>query len=431
MTIVYTILAIIGILLIPLLFIKPRLIPIVLVATMVFTAGITYKGRAFIDDYFLAIIVYVIISLLLLQKIKLIKKQYNFWDKLHHYTFYTLIIYMILQTIRGMLLYGNILYIHWLLSLIMIAIIALLLTSNPFPLLKKVKVATTIVIGAIIHFLIYLIGGYISETMHEVPRWDLQGTLWAQTVNATFPLVIALPAALFLFKQKPWKYKIISLLLLIVSVITAHYYESRAAWFAILFFAATTPIVFRVKRLIFFLIIGFVILFAVQSLVVISNNPQRFVLGIEGSLKGFDAQRKDHLYLPFKAIITNPVNTLFGHGIDAYKTMLIPYVNPNLKRIETTGFGALVVDTGFLGLLLYAVNFGLVARKIIMLKSFPDKSLLLSSLTLTALWLPVTHVLGIFLFHFIIMPEGILYQLGGFSSAESNVQSTIQNSQQQ
>ncbi len=118
-----------------------------------------------------------------------------------------------------------------------------------------------------------------------------------------------------------------------------------------------------------------------------------------------------------------PVSAIFGHGIDSYKIVLIPYLekeyNIGTESGASTGFTSLLVDTGLVGFILLLLNFVLVARRIIFKKANPGRIILFVSLALTAAWLPITQVLGIMLFYFMIMPGGLLLQLNADNSAGS------------
>ncbi len=115
---------------------------------------------------------------------------------------------------------------------------------------------------------------------------------------------------------------------------------------------------------------------------------------------------------------------MFGYGIHSHHYVMGRYLQPlyaqylpnaKVSRItRTTGFPALLIDTGWVGILLLFLNFLFVAHTILAHTRWRFKTyryVFLSSLLIIFLWPLVSNVQDIMLFYFLIMPSGLIIQL--------------------
>jgi hypothetical protein len=424
---IYILYAIIGLILILLLILRPYLIKPAIIAVLIGTAGLVIKGRLLVDKYFMAIIALAIIFIICIDRFRFIKKPQKEIDTLHQWIFFLMIGYLIIQALRSALVYDRIGPLIWIIYFIMLGILSFFLTHNNLPKLDRKKISLIIVVSTLFYLTIYLVDGYVAEKIRGITRWSLQGMEWSYTANAVFALVIAPAAAIFLLKSEKRWHKILGITFFIISSVTAYYYRSDSAWIALLSFLIVSPTIFSFRKVILWYLI-FLILIALLAIInrnyfnFIVNFPERLISVVFAMFNGRgDFDRYIHLRIPFRTIEGNAIYALFGHGFDSYKIVLIPYLekayNTHIVTVSTTGFSALLVDTGLVGFILLFLNFIFTAIKIIIQKNNPGKIILLTSLTITAMWLPITQVLGVILFYFLIMPGGLLIQL-----SETNIQ---------
>jgi len=418
-SVIYTIYAVVGLIILMLLILKPHFIKPVIIVVLVGAAGLVIHGNLLVDKYLMAVVILAIIFAIFIGKLRLIKEPQKGIDKAHQWIFFLMITYFIFQTLRSALVYEQLRPLLWIIYFVMLGIMSFFLTHNNLPKLNRQKISLIIVISALFYFTAYVMAGYfivgyVVETTGMV-RPNLkgfQGVYWPQTVNAAFMLVIALAAAIFLFRGKRHLPKILSIALFIVVSITAYYYRINSAWIAIFSFLIVAPTIFSFRKAILWFL---VLLTLIALLGTVNKDFFNQIIKFPQNVIMSDKVRLAHLRIPLQAIRESPIYALFGYGMDSHRTVLIPYMEEESNKVVsvgyTAGFSALLVNTGLMGLLLLLLNFTFVARKIIIKKNNPGKIILLTSLALTAVWLPITQVLGIILFYFMIMPGGLLIQL--------------------
>lgn len=418
-SIIYTAYAVIGLIILPLLVLKPRFIKPVIIAILVGSAGLVIHGKLLVDKYLMAVVVLAIICAVLIGKLRITKEPQKRIDRVHQWIFFLMLLYFIFQILRGALVYSEVRTLLWIIYFVMLGIISFFLTHNNLPKLSREKISLIIVLSALLYLITYLMTGYfitgyvVKETGVVRPRLEgFQGVYWPQTVNATFMLVIVLPAAILLLRSKRHWPKILSIVLFMVSSITASFYQVKSAWLAIFSSLIVAPTIFSFRKAI---LLFFIFLILITLLGTLNKDFFNQIINFPRDVIMADKVRLAHLIIPFQAIKESSVYALFGYGFDSHRTVLIPYMEEKSNNIVSVGytssFSALLVDTGLMGLFLLFLNFIFIARKIILKKNNPVKIMLLASLVLTGLWLPMTEVLGVMLFYFIIMPGGLLIQL--------------------
>lgn len=407
---------------------KPTLIKPILIGTMVGTAGLAIYGRQIVDEYFLLIILFAIVLLIFANKLKLVKTKTKKWDKIHQWVFFVMILYMLLETFRSMILYGDLRIFRWIIYYAMLGILAFFLTHNNLPKLSREKTSLIIGITSLVFLIIYFSYGFIFEIFHGPnSRWALQGMEWPQTTNAVFALFVAIPSAIFLIKNKKYVYKTIGLFIFIAGFAIAYYYDSLTTFITMFAFLIVAPTVFSLRKIVVWFSIFSILILSLSSIEYSNHLPSKALGVILNKPSENPDVRYLHFIASFASINNSAIPWLFGYGADAHKFILVPHLQKLYNRYlpgtktpaaaQTTGFTAILVDSGWIGLLLLLANFALTGRRILMQKNKPGKIILLLSLGITGCWLTITHGLAVVLFYFIIMPEGLLIQL---SSAQTN-----------
>lgn len=415
---------------------KPKYFWFILLISTIGTAGLVISGYALIDEFFLSIIVFVGLFLILMRKITL----KNVWrDKLHALHFFVFIItmiYLVMESIRGMEILEDVRMIRWIIFFILVGLLAFILAHKSFPVPDTRRIPFIILWSTIIYFFLYLGHGIISETLRGISRFTPQGQEWSGSAYATFPIIFAIPSIIFYLKDGHRFYRITAWLAFILIVITSLYYDSRISWLIIIGFSILSIFKIGVRRV----IIGFLLFFIILQMFIFSSGKiassvgkfvERRVINITSI---FDEKINkqtgdpDRLAL-FKGSITavkdDMTRFFFGSGFYTHRVLIAKYLGPIYQRyglnpdisskkiVRTTGLPALLIDTGIIGIILLLINFALVLLKIITTKS-SYKKIMLAVPVILFLWLFVSNVTDIVLLYFAIMPEGLIIQLNKY-----------------
>lgn len=397
---------------------KPYLFYSILIPTIIATSTISLYQRQFGGVYSLCVILLAIAVLLLNNKIKLAKKPAKSWDTIHQWAFLLMSGYLMIQALRGITFYANqgtnywVIY-GWLIYFAAVGLLAFILTHNNLPRLNRNKLSFIITISTLLFLICYIIGGFfVEKVLHRpgaLPR-DLQHLLTTDTTQIAFLLIIAFPAAIFLFKVKNSKraHKIIALLLFTTAFIYAYYWCSRFAVLIIICFIVVGLFTLSFRKILWFLLIPLLVL--ILNFQFIASMPKNIGLDIITMLQG-RIDRAGSITTSFALINKNTTSILFGYGTNSYKSKLSTSFAP--------GLAVVLIDIGLIGLLFFVINFVLVARRICIQKNNPGKTVLLLSLMLTGAFMLTGQSLTNALFYFMIMPNGLLIQLCASSQEQT------------
>jgi len=426
----------IGIFLLGIVALRPKLFWPLLIASAVGAGGLMVKGYTFIDEYFIGCILFGGLLSMSIGVVRLRKNKEDIWSSLHYWVFYLPIVYMIVQSIRGLGLLESLEKSRWILYYGMLGVISFISSKNSFPLPNARKIAFIIAGSASIYLIFYLVHGLFTELFRGLSRFEVQTIEWSSTAYALFPLVIAIPAAIFLIRDRSYKYRWVGWATLIVAISAAFYYLSRVAWLVIFGFLFVSLFKLGARKVVFFLLcflLFFSLFYGISGQTGLIAKGSGFFGELRNTLffwesPSFDIDRRTHLEVGFISVKENWENLLFGYGFRTHGIIISPHLKklyeekgfPELaagvKEDESTeGFTALLVDTGLVGILLLGMNFLFVAGKILVQKKNPYRSILLLSFIFTFLWLPVINMVDIMLFYLLIMPSGILIQLSKYN----------------
>jgi len=418
---------ILGIVILGVIAFKPRLFWPILIVVLVGTAGLMVKGYCLVDEYFVGCVILGGILAMLIGRIAPKGNKQNIRDYLHEKIFILMVVYMIIQSFRGMLVWNDLRLSRWVIYYLILGILMFIVTKKGFPVPEKRKMSLLISWSALIYFAAYLLHGFLSEAFRGISKWALQGNEWSGTAYAVFPLVIAVPAAVFLFENKKWFYYFSGLAVILISPLVIRYYDSRSAAIALITFLVFIPIKMGVRRFIPVFLIFLILMFFSnidfgKYLEIFSAAWEHAFSMVGGNITamGSDWGRFLHFKISFMATMENLKTFFFGYGINSNKFIMSQYLQTLLgvgsiasSSVQTTGFPALLIDTGWIGISLLFCNFFFVALKIFVQRNnLSNRIILLLSLFLTLLWFPITNLLDIMLFYFLIMPSGLLIQLG-------------------
>lgn len=411
---------------------KPRLFWPMLIVITVGTGGIVIRSIGLLDEYLTGCILLGAFLVISIGKVRLWKNRENALDQLHLLIFLIMIGYMIIQSLYGMMELGSLRKIRWIVYFGMLGVLSLVISKKGFPVPSKRKLSLIIVWAALGYFLLYSASGLFCETVLKESKWNLLGGSWAGTTYTVFPLVIVMPALIFLAKDKKRTYRLIALITLLIIMFFAFYFESRISWLLMLaFFIVSLPLLGIRKTFLYLLLFSLFLFVFVQFIW-----PKWFTIEVFAKLlvktteilwhpsESHDIGRLMHLRIAFPIISSDLKTLLFGYG---FRTSG-PLIGPNLAKLyieagrpdiaervinyqSTIGFTTILVETGLIGFLLLVMNFFFVARQLLLKKEIFGRGILLFSLLATFLWLFTGTLLDIVLFYLIIMPSGLLLQL--------------------
>jgi hypothetical protein len=428
---------IVGLALIGVVALRPKLFWPILIFVVVGTLGPKVQGYCLIDEYFTGCVLVGGLLAISVKAVSLRGKPSNGLNYLHLCLFSVMIIYMIVESIWGLFLWEDLRLIRWVIYYAMLGIIAFVTFKGDFPVPNARKTALIVSWSALLYFIAYLGQGFYAETFRGISRFATQGLEWAGSAGAVFPLVIAMPAAIFLLKDSVRYRRWLGLALILVSILVAYYYDSRVSYLVITAFLVFSPIVLGFRRVAPFLflflgILGYIYCFGDWGGFI--NEVQTYASRFFETVAAFwsprvsDIGRSLHMQVGFVAVGASLATWLFGYGIHSHRFVIGPYLQELYSEIpgvsvklgnivRTEAFTALLVDTGFIGMLLLAANFLFTAFRLFVQKS-PMRIILLLSLVITFLWMFVSDLQDHVLFYLMIMPSGLLALLGQHEAAE-------------
>jgi len=423
---------------------KPDFFWLILIVISVGTAGLMIKGCCLIDEYFLACLLLGILISVLIKNICFCKEKHNFLDSFHILAFSFFIFYMIIQVMRGFWLWGDFRILRWLVYYLMLGVLSYIISKKPFLLFDARKISLIISLSAFFYFFFYLAHGILSQTVRGINWFDLQGVEWSGTSYAMFPVVIAIPAAIFLLKDRFLFYQLLGGLLLGLMVIVSFYYGSRISIltiFVFLLFGFISFVVKKPKKIIILTVLSLLTLITLVLFIIGSKNIMDYYRILFGNRyeawrqAGGDLDRYIHFRASFDAVNDNWSTLLFGYGIYSHRYILAPYLQKFVNRYlpgvvvegitRTEGFTALLVDTGWIGLLLFTLNFLLVIVKNLLIKKSTNRILFILVVLITFCWLLISNIHDIILLYLLIMPSGLILQLTYNTKAEELVYKKI------
>lgn len=436
---------IIGTILIGVVALKPRLFWPILIMVTVGTAGVMVGGKyTFLDEYLAGCILFGGFLAISMGATTLRKSQEDIWNQFHRWIFLLMVVYMIAQSFRGLIVLESLRKIRWVVYYGMWGIIAFIISKKGFPVPNARKLLLIISGSALVYLIIYLAHGVFTEVVRGISRFEVQPGEWSTSAYALFPLVITVPSAIFLIRDRSYKYRQVGWATLIVAILASFYYFSRVGSLVIFGFLFVSLFKMGFRRVIFLLlcfIFIFSLYFGVSSRTELAEGASSFFRGellgsaqsiLSRDLAKVDVGRMAHLQSGFVSIMENWKSFLFGYGFrthgfiigshlaEAYEDIGLTELAKRVKvkeSVSTEGFSALLIDAGLVGMLFLGANFLFVARDILFKKKHPHRIILLLSLLFAFLWLLVINMVDIMLFYLMIMPNGLLLQLSRYPVA--------------
>ena len=419
---------------------RPRLFwPLLIVVTLA-TGGLSLNGFTIIDEILVAcLLIGSFMALAVSRTASGHRHEESQLGQVHRWVFTLLILYMMVESFRGVIDLESPRKLRWVLMYGMLYGILFFISRKPYPFAPRDRILLIIAGTSLAYSVVYMAQGLIAESFRDINRFATQGFEWGSTMNAVFLFVISIPAAMLLTRSRDRGHQVIGWLTIGIAVVIAFYYESRAAWLVILGFTLISVSTLGLRRfagmsVVFGLILVAFLEFFSPEWYGFDHYRSAIIAPIEtiwteptSDQSYYDAFRKVQVEIAFPVISSRWDTFLFGYGFHgvpegrlgefgAEKLALYDTYAQDLGEHiryydSTEGFTALVTETGLIGLLLISANVLLVGRAIIASRTGPIRNLLLLSLVMTFLYLFIANIMDDLLFYLMIMPSGILLHL--------------------
>jgi hypothetical protein len=414
---------------------NPKLFWPMIIFFSIIGSGLMINAYTFYDEYLIGC---VLIGVFLLN-IYTSKSRNEKVDKIHYIIFVLFMVYLLYQSIYGAIILYSPRKIRWIVFFTLLLIINNLSIKEKYPKLCPRELSYLITVFGLIYYGFYFIYGFsfglIGVNWHLL-QFAQTGNLmaiWGTTAYTLFPIVISMPCALFLLKDKNAHYRRLGWITIILLIINVLYYKSRVGFISILIFFISSIPIMGVKKWLFISMISifsfsiiFLLTYEGTSLEFFMSETfgfgDRIMSAKEAKIITQDVDRYIWAIVAFESISDNWWHFLFGHGFRTSGYVVAPLVHDLFlafgkeithysSNVGTEMFTNLVVETGMVGLVLYTLNFIILGKRIISRKSNPKRYVLLSALVISYFWMFVINLIDIVLLYLLIMPNGLLTQL--------------------
>ena len=419
--------AVIGLAIAGVVALRPKLFWPMLIVVVVGAAGLTMPGSVgLIDEYLTGCVLIGGLLAISIGAISLRRQPRDDLSYFHILMFSLLIVYMIVESIRGLLLWEDFRLSRWVIYFAMLGMLSFITNTGSFPVPNVKRISLIVVLSLLVYYSAYLMHGFYAEEFRGISKYALtiQGNEWAGPAYAVFPLVVGIPAAIFLLKDAVPRQRWLGGALIITALLVGYYYDCRSAWITVLAFLIVSPTVLRFRRTgVWMLIIAGLAFFVFNySAAVFQRFLQSALLqdvGEAGRLMMFKAG--------VNAWSADWIAFFFGYGMHSHHFVIgqslqalgyYGFGSAGSSYVRVSGFPGMLVDTGLIGMLLLSANFLLTGLKVIVSKKSPGRIVLLLTVLLSFAWLTIIDIDDIILLWFMIMPSGLLVQLSRGGAAE-------------
>lgn len=409
---------------------------------LVFTTPLVAGGYTWYDEIF-------VIGYLVANFPKRIRIKKNVWDGL--FTIFS--VYMIVQTIRGIVFFSQIgpaeavQKVRWIVMFTVIFFVFVKSTSAKMESVIDKDLAYKLTIAGLVFNAIYLVFGLVSiyltgsafftqfAMMSDVYRVGTSPLLaiFGSTGYVVSVYFVIIPATLITIVNDNWRRANFAWFVLAFALAVQMLYNSRSGMLVIVAFVGLFVLQnFQSRRVMtglmaFIPLVGLAILFQVffneidptsifQDLLntVGLGDPARYNLDLQ------DIDRKIWNFSAILALSDNAYNLLFGWGMRTSGYIVAPYVYDLFleargfavytEDVATPGFAALAVDTGLVGLLLV---FSLLVSCLVGIYKQQRKVdlIVLFAPTAFVLQLFVMNIFDVMLLYLALMPCGLYLTL--------------------
>lgn len=343
--------------------------------------------------------------------------------------------YMGGQSLRGLASTHDLPKIRWVLFFLLVAMLAVGLARRRPPLPSRREAAVLLCGSGLAYFVTYVAVGLMNEVFLGGSKYDIQNASWGGTTYAAFAVIVVIPAAVLLLRDRSPRARRLAWVTLALITFQAFYYDSRASWVALIVFIVAAAPVIGVRRTAVFagtfaaglwiaLTFFFPSYYDIGVFGGILVKPLQVAGGRADSIDFGNFGRKAHTQIGLEILSSEPDLLLAGTGFRASSPIvgaaLVRYygehgfgrfANSVAGQESTVGASTLLIETGVIGFGLYLANFVMVARAILRRERTRYRYTLLASLGLAGFWMLITNPMDILVLHLMIMPSGLLLLL--------------------
>lgn len=441
-------------------FYRPRSLWLIVIAGSIFGQGPRFVGYQFFDEYIVWCVIVGALARIVVSNVRLSSTAVETEQRAF---FYIWVAYMIVESVIGIFVNDDVRIVRWVLFYTSIGLLAFITYNygNAFAFPSFRKTARLVIASGILYHVGYIAIGMIYKAIlgkqgHFSSQFLTTGIVWAGTAAAVVPVILAIPAAVMTIHENDsfWK-NVACWILLALIMVSGHFYDSRMVFIVLVACFVTSLPKFKIKYVAVFMAV-FCITFVAfsgsdddnfqrsysffsklyEGATTLFHSDDSIDKG-EGGEKG-DVNRRLQFEAALLRVTDNPATFFFGDGVYSHRTTIIPYVDKlysiylpddnfvqpsgwdevsegqyhsdnkgSFDIFRTTGFSALLIDSGTVGMVLFVLCF-LYCGAIVRRQKSRYRLMLLSMLMLNFWWLFVNNVVDAFIMYLLIMPKGLL-----------------------
>ena len=348
--------------------------------SIIIGSGPMIAGHALLDEYLISmLLIGSFLKIMLVPSQGVIKKSTSFnYSTIHKLFFYLLVFYLFFSCIRGMVVLGDFRMFRWIIFFINLGLISFILNNYRFS-INRQQVIKIIFYLSNVYFIIYFLFGLFFEIFLGVNKYDIQGNVWIGTATAALPIILySISFILFCDEFKTQNIKLKLLLSIIIIFSISSYYDSRSSIIILIFTIIYYFFILFRNKINLILSLPFICIFIILVLFNSSSIRHSVVKYLPYDLDNYEFSIPKKIYgetdkgriISIKAahltINNSPLNFIFGGGWYTARYSIIDAVNKLRYKsgfdyyegqvYQPSAFNAILVDTGFIGLILFLIN---------------------------------------------------------------------------
>ena len=378
---------------------------IFLISTILFCGAMVW-GYPIIDEYLVVmLLIGVCIRASIASNTGIIKSINKSYLDLHSFLFYSLVVYLLISSIRGMFVLEDLRMFRWIFFFIIVGLISYIFSNYRFS-IDRPHIIKLIFYITNIYFIIYILHGFIFEILFGLNRYDIQGNVWIGTSAATLPLILSSISLLFFWEE-------------LIILFTTFYFLIHLLKDSFIFSLLLSPLIVIFITLIF--LINNPVKEKIKNYIPFDYQKNKAIPVII-DFEAADADL-DRLIEPKAALLTIKYETdklFFGYGWYVARIVIkdvsselrarkgLPIIHN--KIYQPSGFSAMLVDTGIIGCILFIANFFLSIHKIY---KYSSKHKFFTSiiLSLVIILLFVGNTTPLLLTFILVMPNSPIFMI--------------------
>lgn len=396
------------------------------------TAGLSVGGYPFADE---VVALGVLIGLFMAMSVRAVQYRTHPWG-LGDVAFAGLVFVFFLGAVRSVIAFGSPAMLRFVILYVLVGLVALARRRVALPSCSGPALRRLAAVSVTAYLLAYLAFGIYTEMFTGASRFDPQGLNWSGSAYAMFPAIVGVFAAVIILRYAERRSYGWALTTLVSTALTASYYESRVTLLgvSVVAFAAIVGSArggtrrrgaLRRQRV---LVVAGALVFV--GVVLNSYGASGEISGSQFSRvsaavlapfqggSGRDTDRWNHLEAALRALDDSPSVALVGDGVYSHRIHLVEPLNEVLAEsgqpavtadiVRTTGFPALIIDAGLMGVACFGLSLGFAARAASRSARREARPAIWAMALVIGGWLLVSNILDMVLLYLLIMPRGLL-----------------------